>query len=56
MALCRWEVEDCLPLKRMPHASTVGSQLNLHACQSLSLQGPVDLNHHRVEFLIVHEQ
>ena len=56
MALCRRTVEDCLPLERMPLACTLGSPLNLHVRQSLSLQGPVDLDHHRVEFLIVHQQ
>ena len=56
VALCRWAVEDCLPLERMPLASTLGSPLNLHVCQSPSLQGPIDVDHHQVEFLIVHPQ
>ena len=56
VSLCRRTVEDCLPLERMPLACTLGSPLNPHVRQSLSLQGPVDLDHHRVEFLVVHQQ
>ena len=56
MSLCRWTVEDRLPLERMPLACTLGSPLNLHVRQSPGLQGPVDLDHHRVEFLVVHQQ
>ena len=44
VALCRWTVEDCLPLERVPLASTLGPPLNLHVCQGPSLQGPVDLD------------
>ena len=56
MSLCRRTVEDRLPLERMPLACTFGSPLDLHVRQSLSLQGPVDLDHHRVEFLVAHQQ
>ena len=56
MSLCRRTVEDRLPLERMPRACTLGSPLDLHIRQSLSLQGPVDLDHHRVELLIAHQQ
>ena len=56
MSLCRRTVEDRLPLERMPLACTFGSPLDLHIRQSLSLQGPVDLDHHRVELLIAHQQ
>ena len=56
MSLCRRAVEDRLPLERMPLACTFGSPLDLHVRQSLSLQGPVDLDHHRVELLIAHQQ
>ena len=56
MSLCRRTVEDRLPLERMPLASTFGSPLNLHVRQSLCLQGRVDLDHHRVEFLVAHHQ
>ena len=56
MSLCRRTVEDRLPLERMPFACTFGSPLDLHVCQSLSLQGQVDLDHHRVELLIAHQQ
>ena len=52
MSLSRWTMEDRLPLERMPLACTFGSPLNLHVRQSLSLQDPVDLDHHRVEFLV----
>ena len=56
MSLCRRTVEDRLPLERVPLACTFGSPLDLHVRQSLSLQGPVDLDHHRVEFLVAHQQ
>ena len=56
MSLCRRTVEDRLPLERMPLACTFGSPLDLHVRQSLSLQSPVDLDHHRVELLIAHQQ
>ena len=56
MSLCRRTVEDRLPLERMPPACTLGSPRNLHVRQSLGLQGPVNLDHHRVEFLVVHQQ
>ena len=56
VALCRRAVEGCLPLERMPLACTLGLPLNLHVRQSVSLQGPVDLDHHRVEFLVAHQQ
>ena len=44
MSLCRRTVEDRLPLERVPLACTFGSPLDLHVRQSLSLQGPVDLD------------
>ena len=47
MSLCRRTVEDRLPLERVPLACTFGSPLDLHVRQSLRLQGPVDLDHHR---------
>ena len=56
MSLCRRTVEDRLPLERVPLACTFGSPLDLHVRQSLSLQGPVDLDHHRVEFLVAYQQ
>ena len=56
MSLCRWTVEDRLPVERVPLACTFGSPLDLHVRQSLNLQGPVDLDHHRVELLIAHQQ
>ena len=56
MSFCRWTVEDRLPLERVPLAYTFGSPLDLHVRQSLGLQGPVDLDHHRVELLIAHQQ
>ena len=56
VSLCRRTVEDRLPLERMPFACTLGSPLNLHVRQSLGLRGPVDLDHHRVEFSAVHQQ
>ena len=56
MSFCRRTVEDRLPLKRVPLACTFGSPLDLHVRQSLGLQGPVDLDHHRVELLIAHQQ
>ena len=56
MSLCRRRVEDRLPLERMPLARTFGSPLDLHVRQSLSLQGLVDLDHHRVELLVAHQQ
>ena len=56
MSLCRRTVEDRLPLERVPLACTLGSPLDLHVRQSLGLQGPVDLDHHRVKFLIAHQQ
>ena len=56
MSLSRPTVEDRLPLERVPLACTFGSPLDLHVRQSLSLQGPVDLDHHRVELLIAHQQ
>ena len=56
MSLCRRTVEDRLPLELMPLAYTFGSPLNLHVRQSPCLQGPVDLDHHRVEFLVAHQQ
>ena len=52
MPFCRRTVEDRLPLERVPLACTFGSPLDLHVRQSLGLQGPVDLDHHRVELLI----
>ena len=54
VSLCRRTVEDRLPLERVPVACTFGSPLDVHVRQSPSLQGPVDLDHHRVEFLVVH--
>ena len=56
MSLYRRTVEDRLRLERMPLACTLGSPLNLHVRQSLSLQGPVHLEHHRIFFLFVHQQ
>ena len=56
MSLCRRTVENRLPLERVPLACTFGSPLDLHVRQSLSLQGPADLDHHRVEFLVAHQQ
>ena len=56
MSLCRRTVEDRLPLERVSLACTFGSPLDLHVHQSPSLQGPVDLDHHRVELLIAHQQ
>ena len=56
VSLCRRTVEDRLPLERVPLACTFGSPLDLHVRQSLRLQGPVDLDHHRVELLIAHQQ
>ena len=56
MSLCRRTVEDRLPLGWVPLACTFGSPLDLHVRQSLSLQGPVDLEHHRVELLVAHQQ
>ena len=56
MSLCRRTKEDRLPLKRMPLACTFGSPLDLHVRESLSLQGLVDLDRHRVELLIAHQQ
>ena len=56
VSLCRQTVEDRLPLERVPLACTFGSPLDLHVRQSLRLQGPVDLDHHRVELLIAHQQ
>ena len=56
MSFCRRTVEDRLPLERVPRACTFGSPLDLHVRQSLGLQGPVDLDHHRVELLIAHLQ
>ena len=56
MSLRRRIVEDRLPLERVPLACTFGSPLDLHVCQSLSIQGLVDLDHHRVELLIAHQQ
>ena len=56
MSLCRRTVEDRLPLERVPLACTFGSPLDLHVRQSLRLQGPIDLDHHRVELLIAHQQ
>ena len=56
MSLCRRTVEDGLPLERMPLACTFGAPLNLHVRQGLCPQGPVDLDHHRVEFLVAHQQ
>ena len=56
MSLCHRTVEDRLPLERVPLACTFGSPLDLHVRQSLSLQGPVDLDHYRVEFLVAHQQ
>ena len=49
-------MEDRLPLERVPLAFTFGSPLDLHVRQSLSLQGPSDLDHHGVEFLVAHQQ
>ena len=56
MSLGRRTVEDRLPLERVPLACTFGSPLDLHVRQRLSLQGLVDLDHHRVEFLVAHQQ
>ena len=56
VSFCRRTVEDRLPLERVPLACTFGSPLDLHVRQSLGLQGPVDLDHHRVELLIAHQQ
>ena len=56
MSLSRRTVEDRLPLGQMPLACTFGSPLDLHVRQSLSLRGQVDLDHHRVEFLVAHQQ
>ena len=56
VSLCRRTVEDRLPLERVPLACTFGSPLDLHVRQSLGLQGPIDLDHHRVELLIAHQQ
>ena len=56
MPFCCRTVEDCLPLERVPLACTFRSPLDLHVRQSLGLQGPVDLDHHRVELLIAHLQ
>ena len=56
MSFCCRAVEDRLPLERVPLACTFGSPLDLHVRQSLGLQGPVDLDHHRVELLIAHLQ
>ena len=56
MSLCHRTVEDRLPLERVPLACTFGSPLDLHVRQSLRLQGQVDLDHHRVELLIAHQQ
>ena len=56
MSRCRQKVEDRLPLEQMPLACTFRSPLDPHVRQSQSLQGPVDLDHHRVELLIAHEQ
>ena len=56
MPFCCRTVEDRLPLERVPLACTFGSPLDLHVRQSLGLQGPVDLDHHRVELLIAHLQ
>ena len=56
VSLCCRTVEDRLPLERVPLACTFGSPLDLHVRQSLGLQGPVDLDHHRVELLIAHQQ
>ena len=55
MSLCRRTVEDHLPLGRVPLACTFGSPLDLHVRQRLSLQGLVDLDHHRVELVIAHQ-
>ena len=56
MSFCRRTVEDRLPLERVPLACTFGSPLDLHVRQSLGLQSPMDLDHHRVELLIAHQQ
>ena len=56
MSLSNRTVEDRLALERVPLACTFGSPLDLHVRQSLSLQGPFDLDHHRVEFLVAHQQ
>ena len=56
MSLSRRTVEDRLPLERLPLACTFGSPVDLHVRQSLSLQGRVDVDHHRVEFLVAHQQ
>ena len=56
VSCCRRTVEDRLPLERVPLACTLGSPPDLHVRQSLGLQGPVDLDHHRVELLIAHQQ
>ena len=56
MSLSRRTVEDRLPPERVPLTCTFGSLLDLHVRQGLSLQGPVHLDHHRVEFLVAHHQ
>ena len=56
MSLCCRTVEDRLPMEWVPLACTFGSQLDLHVRESLSLKGPVGLEHHRVELLIAHQQ
>ena len=56
MPFCFRTVGDRLPLERVPLACTFGSPLDLHVRQSLGLQGPVDLDHHRVELPIAHLQ
>ena len=56
MSLSRRKVEDRLPLERVPLACTFGLPLDLHLRQGLSLHALVDLDHHRVEFLVGHQQ
>ena len=56
MSLYRQTVEDRLPLERVPLACTFGLPLNLHVRRSPCLHGQVDLDHHRVELLVAHQQ
>ena len=56
VSLCRQTVEDRLLVERVPLACTLGLPVDLHVRQNLGLQGPIDLDHHRVKFLIAHQQ
>ena len=56
VTLCQWTMEDRLPLERVPLACTLGLPPNVHVRQSVGLQDPVDLDHHRVKFLIANQQ